>query len=76
MRCYRRFAVYMKADSLARRIYETSAWFPAEERFGLVPQVRRAATSIPINVAEGAGREPDADFARFSEHRDWLSERT
>jgi four helix bundle protein len=47
------------------RIYTISARFPAEERFGLTNQLRRAAVSIPANIAEGRGRETSADFARF-----------
>ena len=39
--------------------------FPTEERYGLTGQLRRAATSIPINIAEGCGRDGDVDFARF-----------
>ena len=65
MRDYRQFAVHDKAHRLALRIYAITASFPAEERFGLIGQMRRAATSIPINVAEGAGRDSDVDFARF-----------
>jgi four helix bundle protein len=47
------------------RIYRLSNAFPVDDRFGLTSQLRRAATSIPANVAEGRGRESGADFARF-----------
>jgi len=45
--------------------YELARSFPAEERFELASQLRRAATSIPLNIAEGAGRNTTPDFVRF-----------
>jgi len=45
--------------------YKLSATLPAEERFGLVSQIRRASTSVPANIAEGFGRWNARDFARF-----------
>lgn len=47
------------------KIYNTTFEFPADERFGLTRQLRRAAVSIPSNIAEGAGRASPGDFARF-----------
>ena len=46
-------------------VYQQTKDFPKEERFGLTNQLRRAAVSIPANLAEGCGRAGDADFARF-----------
>ncbi|MDM7999338.1 MAG: four helix bundle protein [Dehalococcoidia bacterium] len=50
-----------------RQIYQVSRGFPDHERNGLTPQLRRAAVSVASNIAEGAGRTSDADFARFLE---------
>lgn len=50
-----------------REVYKASAGFPAEERFGLTAQLRRAAVSVPSNVAEGAGRSTHAETVRFLE---------
>ena len=51
--------------SLADSVYEMSARFPRDERFGLTQQLRRAALSVAANIAEGAGRGADPDFRRF-----------
>lgn len=50
---------------LVRQVYELTAGFPADERFGLVAQMRRAAVSIPGNIAEGAARQSKREFAQF-----------
>jgi four helix bundle protein len=50
---------------LVRQVYELTAGFPADERFGLVAQMRRAAVSIPSNIAEGAARQSKREFAQF-----------
>ncbi len=57
--------VWEKAHLLTLDVYKQTAAFPEEERYGLTSQMRRAAVSIPSNVAEGCGRGSDADFARF-----------
>ena len=48
-------------------IYEKTESFPSHERFGLISQLRRAAVSIPSNIAEGASRKSNLEFARFIE---------
>ncbi|MFV9672768.1 MAG: four helix bundle protein [Acidimicrobiia bacterium] len=47
------------------RVYSVTRAFPADERFGLTSQLRRAAVSIPSNIAEGAGRGGDRSFVQF-----------
>ena len=65
MRNYRDLLVWEKAHKLALCIYKETKEFPAEERFGLTSQLRRAASSIPANLAEGCGRRSDGEMARF-----------
>lgn len=50
---------------LTLEVYRLTAEFPGQERFGLSSQIQRAAASIGANLAEGCGRETDADFNRF-----------
>jgi four helix bundle protein len=65
MRSYRKFTVWKRAHELTLDVYKMTALFPREEQFGLTSQMRRAAVSVPANLAEGCGRTTDADFARF-----------
>ena len=65
MRDFRTLKVWKKSHELTLAVYSRSRGFPAEERYGLTSQLRRAASSIPTNIAEGCGRSSDADFARF-----------
>ena len=65
MRDFRQIRVWAKAHSLTLEIYKTTAQFPREELYGLTSQLRRAAASIPANIAEGFGRGGNAELARF-----------
>jgi len=65
MHRYEELRVYQRALDLVALVYRLTAPWPAEERFGLTSQVRRAATSIVLNIAEGAGAGSDAEFAKF-----------
>lgn len=61
---FEKLQVWQKSVDFAGFIYRTTAVFPADERFGLTNQIRRAAVSIASNIAEGSARS-DADFAKF-----------
>ena len=65
MASYRELIAWQKAMTLAETVYEVTRSFPADERFGLTNQLRRAAVSVPSNIAEGHGRQSRADFVRF-----------
>lgn len=58
---------WQKSYELVLATYRYTAEFPVEERFGLTQQLRRAAVSVPSNIAEGWGRQSRADFMRFLE---------
>jgi four helix bundle protein len=64
-RSHRDFPVWKAAMSLAETVYEISAKFPEDERFGLTAQIRRSAVSIPSNIAEGAGRSGTNELGHF-----------
>ena len=62
---YRKLEVYMRAKSLSHAVCKLIKTFPVEERYGLCDQLRRAAMSIPINIAEGFGRFSAKEKAHF-----------
>jgi len=62
---FRDLKVWGKAHGFVLDVYRNSRDFPADERFGLTVHLRRSATSITSNIAEGCGRGTDKDFARF-----------
>lgn len=65
MHNYKNLHIWQDGIKLARTIYEVTNTFPANEKFGIVSQMTRAAVSIPSNIAEGAGRSSNKDFANF-----------
>ena len=65
MHNYKNLHIWQEGINLARKIYEVTANFPANEKYGIVSQMTRAAVSIPSNIAEGAGRNSKKDFANF-----------
>lgn len=65
MKDYRTLDVWQRSHRLALAIYTVTKSFPWEEQFGLTSQMRRASTSIPANLAEGCGRDGDAELKRF-----------
>jgi four helix bundle protein len=62
---FKNLEVWQVAMTLAKTVYELTAGFPREERYGLSSQLQRAAVSIPSNVAEGNARTTTRDYARF-----------
>ena len=65
MRDFRQLKVWEKAHLLTLRVYKTTLAFPNDEHYSLTSQVRRSASSIPSNIAEGCGRDGEAELARF-----------
>lgn len=62
---YKDLIVWQKAMDLVCLIYEITKAFPKEELYGLTSQIRRAAVSVPSNIAEGQGRKSTAEFRHF-----------
>jgi four helix bundle protein len=65
MKKFQDLTVWQKAHELTLSVYEATKSFPREELFGLTSQMRRAAVSVPANLAEGHGRFGDTEFHRF-----------
>jgi four helix bundle protein len=65
MQDYKKLEVWSKAHMLVKEIYTITKDFPKEELFGIVSQIRRAAVSIPTNIAEGSGKASQKDFGRY-----------
>ncbi len=65
MESFRELIVWQRSLKLVRSVYEVTRGFPKEEIFGLKMQIRRCATSIPSNIAEGYGRQHTAEYVRF-----------
>ena len=65
MKDFHELKVWQKAHQLTLAVYQITATFPREEWYGLTSPLRRCSSSIPANLAEGCGRNGDAEFARF-----------
>ena len=62
---FKKLRAWEAADDLVVAVYQATNSFPADERYGLRSQLRRAAVSVPSNIAEGAGRNSNPEFRRF-----------
>jgi len=65
MQDFKKLQVWQKSHRLTLRIFKETEGFPRAEMFGLTSQMRRSASSVGYNIAEGCGRGTKADFARF-----------
>ena len=65
---YRDLVVWQKGIAIAKEIYLLTKQLPADEKFGLVSQMRRAAVSVPSNIAEGQARHTTGEFIQFISH--------
>jgi four helix bundle protein len=64
-RSYRDLVAWQKAMEFVVEVYRETASWPADERFGLITQIRRAVVSVPANIAEGSGRNGSAELRHF-----------
>ena len=64
-RKHHQLEVWQEAIALVKDIYQLTATFPQQENYALTSQMRRAAISVPSNIAEGAGRTGDKEFLKF-----------
>ena len=65
IRNYRDLAVWQRGMDITLGVYQVTKDFPADERFGLTSQLRRAAASVPANIAEGHARSSPKDYLRY-----------
>jgi len=68
VRSYKDLLVWQKGMVLAKQIYSLSRSFPSDEKFGITAQMRRAAVSVPSNIAEGQARHGRKEFVQFISH--------
>jgi four helix bundle protein len=67
MRNFKKLEIWNKGIHIVKETYKVSSSLPSEEKFGLKSQIKRAAVSIPSNIAEGSGRNSEVEFKRFLE---------
>ena len=65
MQRFQELTVWQRSHALVLRVYRLAGQFPADERYGLTSQLRRATLSVPTNIAEGSKRRGRAEYARF-----------
>ena len=65
MQNFRELNVWQRSHALVLELYRLSTTFPPAERFGVISQLRRAAASVPTNIAEGSKRRTPPDYSRF-----------
>lgn len=65
MKPHQKLNAWIFSFNLVKTLYETTKTFPLEEKFGLTSQIRRAAVSVPVNIAEGAARKGKKEFVHF-----------
>src|SRR6478736_6550595 len=65
---YKDLVVWQKGIQLTKLVYGLTRSFPADERFGVIAQMRRAAVSVPSNIAEGQARHTTGEFIQFISH--------
>ena len=68
VRHYKDLKIWQKGMHLSKSVYQLTARFPPDERFGLSAQMRRAAVSVPSNIAEGQARHGTREFLQFLSH--------
>ncbi len=68
VKSYKGLVVWPKSIILVKRVYQLTWSFPTDEKFGLVSQMRRAAVSVPSNLAEGHARNTTGEFIQFISH--------
>ena len=68
MRPHEKLEAWSKSVDFVVAIYQVTESFPKEEKFGLTSQIRRAAVSVPTNIAEGAARQSEKEFTHFLSH--------
>ena len=67
MHNYRELKIWQRSMDFVVRVYEVTANFPGDEKYGLVSQLRRCTVSIPSNISEGAGRATNRQFKQYLE---------
>jgi four helix bundle protein len=65
MRDFLKLEIWQRSHQLTLKVYKVTTTFPKEEMYGLISQMRRSASSIPTNIAEGCGRNSEAQLSHF-----------